>query len=131
MSEVGLGSEGFLNQDAAFAGKRLNLRWRQVSIFLTRATRALCARQLRKSHAVSKKPLILQGNICCDAWIDGQYQRIGDVAVMEGYCKELLSLLQIDYIDVGMMIFHEQMPPRHLAAQRQIQGKGKNAIRRT
>ena len=50
---------------------------------------------------------------------------------MKGSYKELLSLLQADYIDVEMMVSHEQIPPRHLAAQRQIQGKGKNTIRRT
>ena len=106
--------------------------WKTIESALeTRATRAICAHQLRKSHAGSKNRFILPGHICCDAWIDGQYQRTGDVAVMKGSYKELLSLLQADYIDVEMMVSHEQIPPRHLAVQRQIQGKGKNTIRRT
>lgn len=103
VSEIGLGCEGFSEDQCRSAKQLLDTAERYGVDYIDLYTpdpevrsnvgRALLGRRDR---------FILQSHIC-SVWKDGQYMRTRKIEEVKKGMEDMLSLLQTDYIDVGMI----------------------------
>jgi predicted aldo/keto reductase-like oxidoreductase len=103
VSEIGLGCEGFSEENYALTQKLLDVAEEHgVNYFDLYASdpelRAAVGRALRGR----RERFIIQGHIC-SVWQNGQYKRSRKLdEVKEGF-EDQLRLLQTDYLDIGMI----------------------------
>lgn len=110
VSVVGMGCEGFVKKkmdefhqmvDTAMAAGINFFDVYTSEPWLRRDLGTALRKYLRESY-------VIQGHLC-SAWCDGQYYRTRQIDQVRGMFDELLALMQIDYVDVGMIHYVDDM----------------------
>ena len=109
VSEIGLGCEGFSENDCAMAGTLLDtaesLGINCFDLYASNpAVRAAVGRALKGR----REKFCIQSHIC-SVWKDGQYKRTRELAEVKAGFEEMLRLLDTDYIDVGMIHYCDSL----------------------
>ncbi len=103
VSEIGLGCEGFAENDCKNAKILLDAAEEYgINYFDLYTSNPAVRSSVGEALKGRRDKFLIQSHIC-SVWKDGQYKRSRDIdEVKEGF-KEMLALLQTDYIDVGMI----------------------------
>lgn len=108
VSETGLGSECFVNHDEAFAMEMYDKALEKgVNYFDLYNPEPYIRSNLGKAMRGRREKFIIQGHLC-SAWIDGQYKRTRDIAQVKAAWEDMLTRLETDYIDVGMIHYVDE-----------------------
>ena len=103
VSEIGMGCEGFSENDCAMTRELFDLAEREgINYFDLYASDPKLRSAVGNALEGRREKIMIQSHIC-SVWKNGQYLRTRNLAeVKEGF-SEMLSLLKTDYIDVGMI----------------------------
>lgn len=108
VSEVGLGSEAFVNQSEVFAQELFNAALDAgINYFDLYNPEPYIRDNLGKAMKGRRDKFIIQGHLC-SAWIDGQYKRTRNMDEVNAACKDLFQRLETEYIDVGMIHYVDE-----------------------
>lgn len=108
VSEVGLGSEAFVNQDDVFAQNLIRAALEAgVNYFDLYNPEPYIRSSFGKAMEGQREKFILQAHLC-SAWIDGQYKRTRDMGEVKAAFADLMSRLNTGYIDVGMIHYVDE-----------------------
>lgn len=109
VSEIGMGCEGFAEDDCKMAGKFFDFAEENgINYFDLYTSNPRVRGAVGMALRGRREKFIIQSHIC-SVWKNGQYMRTRDLqAVKEGF-EEMMSLLQTDYIDVGMIHYVDSM----------------------
>ena len=108
VSEVGLGSEGFVGKSSEEANELIETALKNgVNYFDLYNPEPYVRSNLGSAMRGRREKFIIQGHIC-SAWIDGQYKRTRDIGQVKAACKDLFERLDTDYIDVGMIHYVDE-----------------------
>lgn len=103
VSEIGLGSEGFVGQTPEFAMELVNTAIEAgVNYFDMYNSEPYVRSNLGAAMKGRREKFIIQGHIC-SAWQNEQYIRTRDIKLVKAACQDLFDRLGTDYIDVGMI----------------------------
>lgn len=102
-SEIGLGCEGFVEDEYQMASKLIDEAEKQGINYFDLFTPDQKVREAL-GHALKgrRDKFYIQGHIGT-AWLNGQYERTRDLEITKKSFERLLEALQTDYIDVGMI----------------------------
>lgn len=109
VSEIGMGCEGFA-EDACNNTKRLldaaeALGINYFDLYTSDPeVRAAVGRALKGR----RQKFVIQSHLC-SIWKNGQYKRTRDILEVKTGMEEMLSLLETDWIDVGMIHYCDAM----------------------
>ncbi|WP_040196891.1 aldo/keto reductase [Candidatus Soleaferrea massiliensis] len=103
VSEIGLGCEGFSGRDETFTKEMFGLALEHgvncMDLYSPDPEmRSRIGRMLRGK----RESFVMQAHLCT-VWKDGQYQRTRDMEEVKASFEDLLTRLQTDYIDIGMI----------------------------
>ncbi len=103
VGEIGLGCEGFVEKDESFTAALLDVALENgvncMDLYSSDpALRARLGRALRGR----REQIVIQAHLC-SAWKDGQYERTRDIGEVTASFEDLLTRLETDYIDIGMI----------------------------
>ncbi|MDD4847489.1 MAG: aldo/keto reductase [Bacteroidales bacterium] len=103
VSEIGLGCECFADQDTAFSRQYMNLALDSGINYIDIYTSDPIVRS-NIGYALQgrRDKMFIQGHIGT-VWVDGQYKRTRDIEEAKAGFNDLLTRLNTDYIDVGMI----------------------------
>lgn len=108
VSEIGLGSEAFVNQGEAFALELIDTAAALgINYFDCYNSEPYVRSYLGKGMEGRREKFIVQGQIG-SAWIDGQYQRTRNMDLVKEAWEDLLTRFRTDYIDVGMIHYVDE-----------------------
>ncbi|NBI16760.1 aldo/keto reductase [Neglecta sp. X4] len=108
VSEIGLGSEAFVNQDDAFAQELINAALKAgVNYFDLYNPEPYIRSSFGRAMQGRRDKFILQAHLC-SAWIDGQYKRTRDMGEVKAAFADLMDRLDTGYIDVGMVHYVDE-----------------------
>ena len=103
VSEIGIGCEGMTEQNCSMCAKLFDLAEKNgVNYFDLYASDPELRSSIGKALHGRRDKFIIQSHIC-SIWKDGQYKRSRDLLEVKPGFEESLRLLQVDYIDVGMI----------------------------
>lgn len=103
VSEIGLGSEAFVGKDNDFAQELLEAALQAgINYFDLYNPEPYIRDSFGKAMEGRRERFILQAHLCT-AWVDGQYKRTRDIAMVKAAYDDLFSRLRTDYVDVGMI----------------------------
>lgn len=109
VSEIGLGCEGFAGNECRNTGKLLDEAQRlginYIDLYLSNPQVRASVGEALKGR---REKFILQSHLC-SVWKDGQYKRSRKIEEVKEGMDQMLSLLQTDYIDVGMIHYVDSM----------------------
>lgn len=108
VSEIGLGSEVFVNKDDAFAQELLDYAVSAgVNYFDLYNPEPYVRDFFGKAMQGRREKFIMQAHLC-SAWIDGQYKRTRVIDEVKPAFADLLTRLGTEYIDVGMIHYVDE-----------------------
>lgn len=108
VSEVGLGSEGFMNQDEAFAKALIDAALEcGINYFDMYNSEPDVRTNFGKAMCGRREKFVIQGQIG-STWQNGQYQRSRELPQVKEAFEDLLKRMQTDYMDVGMIHFVDE-----------------------
>lgn len=108
VSEIGLGSEAFVGKDNDFAQELLEAALQAgINYFDLYNPEPYIRDSFGKAMEGRRERFILQAHLCT-AWIDGQYKRTRDIAMVKAAYDDLFSRLRTDYVDVGMIHYLDE-----------------------
>ena len=108
VSEIGLGSEAFVNQTVEYGVELVNAALDAgVNYFDLYNPEPYVRDVFGQAMEGRREKFILQGHLC-SAWIDGQYKRTRDMDQVKAAFADLLTRLGTDYIDVGMIHYVDE-----------------------
>ena len=103
VSEIGLGSEAFVNKDDAFSQGLIDAALGAgVNYFDLYNPEPYIRDAFGKAMKGRRDKFIMQAHLC-SAWIDGQYKRTRDMDEVRAAFSDLMARLDTPYIDVGMI----------------------------
>lgn len=103
VSEIGLGCEGFAEDEYRGAMLLLDEAESQgINYFDLYTSNPQVRGAIGEALKGRRDKFIIQSHVC-SIWKDGQYKRSRKIEEVKEGVKEMLSLLQTDYIDVGMI----------------------------
>lgn len=103
VSEIGLGCEGFAEDEYRGAKQLLDEAESQgINYFDLYTSNQQVRGAIGEALKGRRDKFIIQSHVC-SIWKDGQYKRSRKIEEVKEGVKEMLSLLQTDYIDVGMI----------------------------
>lgn len=103
VSEIGLGCEGFAEDEYRGAKQLLDEAESQgINYFDLYTSNPQVRGAIGEALKGRRDKFIIQSHVC-SIWKDGQYKRSRKIEEVKEGVKEMLSLLQTDYIDVGMI----------------------------
>lgn len=103
VSEIGLGCEGFAEEDCAMAQKLFDEAERLgINYFDLYASDPKIRKAVGDALQNRRERFIIQSHLC-SVWKNGQYERTRKLGEVKAGFEEMLRLLQTDYIDVGMI----------------------------
>ena len=109
VSEIGLGCEGFVEEDYAMTGKLLDLAHKQgVNYFDLFASDPQMRDAIGAALKGRREDFIIQAHIC-SIWKNGQYERSRDLAETKASFEDLLQRLDTDHVEVGMIHYCDAM----------------------
>lgn len=109
VSEIGMGCEGFAENDCQNTKLLLDVAEKYgINYFDLYTSNPQVRASVGKALIGRREKFIIQSHIC-SVWKKEQYKRSRDIKeVKEGF-EEMLSLLQTDYVDVGMIHYVDSM----------------------
>lgn len=109
VSEIGMGCEGFAEDECRNAKRFFDLAEKEgVNYFDLYTSNPKVRKSVGEALDGRREKFIIQAHIC-SVWKDGQYKRSRNIGeVKEGF-EELMSLLNTDYVDVGMIHYVDSM----------------------
>ena len=108
VSEIGLGSEAFVNQSIEYGVELINCaRKAGVNYFDLYNPEPYVRDAFGKAMKGRREEFIMQAHLC-SAWIDGQYKRTRNMDEVKPAFADLLTRLGTDYIDVGMIHYVDE-----------------------
>ena len=109
VSEIGMGCEGFAEEDCAMA-KKLFDRAEELGINYFDLYSPDPSMRAAVGEALSgrREKFFIQSHIC-SVWKDGQYKRTRNLEETKAGFRESLQLLRTGYIDVGMIHYCDAM----------------------
>lgn len=103
VSEIGMGCEGFAGDEYRNTKKFFDEAQRQgINYFDLYASDPKVRASVGEALRGRREKFIIQSHLC-SVWKNGQYKRTRNIDEVREGLKEMLSLLQTDYIDVGMI----------------------------
>lgn len=109
VSEIGLGSEAFVDRDEAFALELITTALEAgINYFDLYNPEPYIRDYFGKAMEGCREKFILQAHLC-SAWIGGQYKRTRDMDTVKAAYDDLFCRLKTDYIDVGMIHYIDEL----------------------
>lgn len=109
VSEIGIGCEGFSGNHCENAKLFLDLAEKKgVNYFDLYTPNPEVRANVGKALAGKREKFIIQAHLC-SVWKDGQYKRTRNIKEVKDSFEKALSLLETDYIDVGMIHYVDSM----------------------
>ena len=109
VSEIGLGCEGFNEENFAMAQKLLDAAGQHgINYFDLYASNPELRAAVGRALAGRREKFLVQSHIC-SVWQNGQYQRSREMKEVQAGFEEMMRLLQTDYLDVGMIHYCDAM----------------------
>ena len=109
VSEIGLGCEGFQEENYAMAQKLLDAAGQHgINYFDLYASNPELRAAVGRALAGRREKFLVQSHIC-SVWQNGQYQRSREMKEVQAGFEEMMRLLQTDYLDVGMIHYCDAM----------------------
>ena len=103
VSEIGLGCEGFSENDCAMAKTLLDMAEQAgVNYFDLYTSNPDVRKAVGDALRGRRGKFLVQSHIC-SVWQNGQYKRTRKLAEVKAGFEEMMKLLQTDYLDVGMI----------------------------
>lgn len=103
VSEIGLGCEGFVGKDSAQTKQLMDIALNAgVNCMDLYSPNPDMRSNIGMALKGKRKNFIFQAHIC-SIWKDGQYKRTRVLSEIEEGFEDLLTRLQTDYIDIGMI----------------------------
>ena len=103
VSEIGMGCEGMSEENYAMCGKLFDFAEENgVNYFDLYASDPDLRKAVGNALKGRREKFIIQSHLC-SVWKDGQYKRTRNLNEVKTGFKEMLNLLQTDFIDVGMI----------------------------
>lgn len=108
VSEVGLGSEAFVNRDDGFAQELFDAALEAgINYFDLYNPEPYIRDSFGKAMEGRRERFVIQAHLC-SAWIDGQYKRTRDMDTVKAAYEDLFARLKTDYVDVGMIHYLDE-----------------------
>lgn len=108
-SIIGMGCEGFAEEDYAMTGKMFDAAERLgVNYFDLYASDPKLRSAVGKALKGRREKFLIQSHLC-SVWKNGQYLRTRNPAEVKAGFEEMMSLLNTDYLDVGMIHYCDAM----------------------
>lgn len=109
VSEVGMGCEGFGEQDCQNAQVLFDVAEENgINYFDLYTSDPKIRASVGKALKGRREKFIIQSHLC-SVWKNGQYKRTRKIEEVKEGLEEMLSLLQTDYVDVGMIHYVDSM----------------------
>lgn len=109
VSEIGLGCEGFAENNFTNAKPMLDAAEKLGINYIDLYTSNPQVRSgVGEALKGRREKFFLQSHVC-SIWKDGQYKRSREIGEVKSGMEEMLSLLQTDYIDVGMIHYVDSL----------------------
>ncbi len=103
VSEIGMGCEGFSEDGCRNTMRLFDAAERQgINYFDLYTSDPEVRKSVGEALKGRRERSIIQSHIC-SVWKNGQYERSRKIEEVKAGFEEMLSLLQTDYIDVGMI----------------------------
>ena len=108
-SVIGMGCEGFAEENFAMAGKLFDAAERLgINYFDLYASDPDMRRAVGQALKGRREKFLIQSHIC-SIWKDGQYLRTRDLDEVKQGFEEMMALLDTDHLDVGMIHYCDAM----------------------
>ena len=108
-SVIGMGCEGFSEDEYRMCGRMFDAAQRLgINYFDLYASDPKVRKAVGDALQGRREKFIIQSHIC-SVWKNGQYMRTRDLAQVKAGVEEMMSLLQTDYLDVGMIHYCDAM----------------------
>ncbi len=109
VSEIGLGCEGFIGKDEAFANEMLSLAFSHgVNCMDLYSPNPSMQRNVGRAIAPRRGEFVLQAHLCTE-WKDGQYRATRALNEVEAAFDAQLKNLGTDYLDIGMIHYVDSL----------------------
>ncbi len=116
VSEIGLGCEGFAEDECRNTKRLLDEAESQgINYFDLYASDPKVRASVGEALRGRREKFMIQSHVC-SVWKDGQYKRTRNIDEVKAGMEEMLSLLQTDYIDVGMIHYVDSVKDWHTVA---------------
>ena len=116
VSEIGLGCEGFAEDECRNTKRLLDEAESQgINYFDLYASDPKVRASVGEALRGRREKFMIQSHVC-SVWKDGQYKRTRNIDEVKAGMEEVLSLLQTDYIDVGMIHYVDSVKDWHTVA---------------
>ncbi len=108
-SEIGMGCEGFLEDNCRNAKKLIDAAEKLgINYFDLYSSNPELRAGIGEALKGRREKFYIQAHLC-SAWVDGQYKRVREIREVKNAFRELMELLQTDYIDVGMIHYCDSL----------------------
>ena len=108
-SVIGMGCEGFSEDEYRMCGRMFDAAQKLgINYFDLYTSDPKVRKAVGDALKGRREKFIIQSHIC-SVWKNGQYMRTRDLAQVKAGFEEMMSLLQTDYIDVGMIHYCDAM----------------------
>ncbi|MDD3251107.1 MAG: aldo/keto reductase [Lachnospiraceae bacterium] len=109
VSEIGMGCEGFSENQYKNTARMLDAAQEYgINYFDLYASDPQLRASVGKALVGRREDFIIQAHIC-SVWKNGQYMRTRDIREVRAGFEELMTLLQTDYLDVGMIHYVDSL----------------------
>lgn len=109
VSEIGMGCEGFGENECRNTQVLFDLAEKSgINYFDLYTSNPKVRASVGDALNGRREKFIIQSHIC-SIWKDGQYERSRNIDEVKASFEEMLSLLQTDYIDVGMIHYVDSL----------------------
>lgn len=109
VSEIGMGCEGFAKDDYRNTAVLFDLAEQSgINYFDLYTSDPKVRASVGEVLGGRREKFIIQSHIC-SVWQNGQYMRTRNINEVKAGFEEMMSLLQTDYIDVGMIHYVDSM----------------------
>ena len=109
VSEIGMGCEGFGENECRNTQVLFDLAEKSgINYFDLYTSNPEVRASVGDALNGRREKFIIQSHIC-SIWKDGQYERSRNIDEVKASFEEMLSLLQTDYIDVGMIHYVDSL----------------------
>lgn len=109
VSEIGMGCEGFGEDDCRNTGRFFDIAEANgINYFDLYTSNPEIRASVGRALQGRREKFIIQSHVC-SVWKNGQYKRTRNLAEVKAGFAEMLSLLQTDYIDIGMIHYVDAM----------------------
>lgn len=109
VSEIGMGCEGFEGDNCRNTQRFFDIAAESgINYFDLYTSNPEVRASVGKALQGRREKFIIQSHVC-SVWKNGQYKRTRNLAEVKAGFEEMLSLLQTDYLDVGMIHYVDAM----------------------